>query len=143
MPSLFSSHFKFCVPPHCKLGGYCSCGRKKDDNVDCCSNCLESMEVVICAKKKELSPNVFNILKSVKCSTCRSQFADEATLAAHLASHRSSVQIITVNKAPKDMKGDERRTELRSRRLCTMGNKDVLVRRLEGIFLFLDHGHRN
>lgn len=81
MPSLFSSHFKSRVPPHCKLGGYCSCGRKKDDYVDCCSNCLESMEVVICAKKKELSPNVFNILESVKCSTCSSQFADEATLA--------------------------------------------------------------
>ena len=41
-------------------------------------------------------------------------------------------QIRAVNKAPKDMTVDELKTELRARRLCTTGNKDILVRRLEG-----------
>lgn len=72
MFSFFSLYFKFRVLLYCKFGGYCSCGRKKDDYVDCCLNCFESMEVVICVKKKEFFLNVFNILELVKCSTCSS-----------------------------------------------------------------------
>ncbi|KAK2550872.1 hypothetical protein P5673_028391 [Acropora cervicornis] len=132
MPSCYSSHFKSRVPPHCNLEYYCSCGRKKEDNIDCCANCLESMEIVLCAQNKELSSKVLDILKPVKCSICKNQFADEVTLASHLASHGSQTQIKAVSKAPKDMKVDELKTELRARRLCTTGNKDILVRRLEG-----------
>lgn len=42
---------------------------------------LKVWKLLFVQRKKELSPNVFNILESVKCSTCSSQFADEATLA--------------------------------------------------------------
>ena len=132
MPSCYSSHFKSRVPPHCNLECYCSCGRKKEDNIDCCANCIESMEIVLCAQNKEFSSKVLDILKPVKCSICKNQFADEVTLASHLASHGSQTQIRAVSKAPKDMKVDELKTELRARRLCTTGNKDILVRRLEG-----------
>lgn len=132
MPSCYSSHFKSCVPPHCNLECYCSCGRKKEDNIDCRVNCLESLEVVLCTQNKQLSPKILNILKPVRCSVCKNQFADEVTLASHLASHGSQPQIRAVYKAPKDMKVDELRTELCVRRLCTTANKDILVRRLEG-----------
>ena len=125
MPSCYSSHFKSRVPPHCNLECYCSCGRRKEDNIDCCANCLESTEI-------ELSSKVLDILKPVKCSICKNQFADEVTMASHLASHGSQNHIRAVRKAPKDMKVDELKTELRARRLCTTGNKDILVRRLEG-----------
>ena len=132
MPSTYSSHFKSRVPPQCNLDGYCSCGRKKEDNVDCCVNCLESSEVVLCAQSKELSQTVLDILKPVKCSSCGSQFADQPTLAAHMISHRSQTQIRAVNKRPNEMRVNELRTELRARKLCSTGNKDILVRRLEG-----------
>ncbi|PFX16929.1 hypothetical protein AWC38_SpisGene18772 [Stylophora pistillata] len=65
-------------------------------------------------------------------SVCKNQFADEVTLTSHLASHGSQPLITAVNKAPKDMKVNELKTELRARRLCETGNKDILVRRLEG-----------
>lgn len=90
------------------------------------------MEVVLCAQNKQLSPKVLDILKPVKCSICKNQFADEVTLTSHLASHGSQPLIRAVNKAPKDMKVNELKTELRARRLCETGNKDILVRRLEG-----------
>ncbi|XP_078361840.1 uncharacterized protein LOC144646172 [Oculina patagonica] len=131
MPSPYSSHFKSRVPPHCNLECYCSCGRKKEDNVDCCANCLESMEVVLCAQNKEFTSNVLGILKPAKCSTCGSRFPDKATLESHITLH-TFPQIRAVNKAPKDMKVNELRNELRLRNLCTTGNKDILVRRLEG-----------
>mgnify|MGYP000258916937 CR=1 FL=1 len=90
------------------------------------------MEIVLCAQNKELSSKVLDILKPVKCSICKNQFANEVTLASHLASHGSQTQVRAVSKAPKDMKVDELKTELCARRLCTTGNKDILVRRLEG-----------
>ena len=90
------------------------------------------MEVVLCAQNKQLSPKVLDILKPVKCSVSKNQFAEEVTLTSPLASHGSQPQIRAVNKAPKDMKFNELKTELCERRLCTTGNKDILVRRLEG-----------
>ena len=52
--------------------------------MDCCANCLESMEVVLCAQNKQLCPEVLDILKPVKCSVCKNQFADEAALTSQL-----------------------------------------------------------
>ena len=90
------------------------------------------MEVVLCAKNKQLSPKVLDILKAVKCSVCKNLFADEAALTSHLASRGSQTQIRAVNKAPNNMEVDELKTKLRATRLCTESNKDIPVRRVEG-----------
>lgn len=84
MFSCYSLYFKFRVLFYCNFEWYCSCGRKKEDNIDCCVNCVQSMEIVLCVQNKEFFLKVFDILNFVKCSICKNQFVDEVILVLYL-----------------------------------------------------------
>lgn len=134
MPSSYSSHFKSRVPPHCVLHGYCICGRKKEDKEsESCPKCDESIIVIPCAEKRELSVEVQNALKQYSCRKCGKRFSDEASMETHMDIHKTKAQLNSIKKNPKGMNVKELKAELNARNLSTTGNKDVLVRRLEGV----------
>ena len=81
-----------------------------------------------------MSQEIINILKPIACSSCGKRFADNPGLDAHTkAMHSSVLSVGTRTEAPRMMKVCELKESLRARGLSTSGNKDVLVRRLEGV----------
>jgi len=133
MPSFYNSHYLSRSPPHCSQPTFCKCGREKDKDELYCDFCVTSIEVVSCASQRELTDNVYKALKPLICTQCDKRFADSLSLQTHETSSHSTSHFaceVTVN--PKGMSINQLKAALRSRGLGTSGNKDILVRRLEG-----------
>ena len=131
MPSFYTSYFQSRSPPHCSQSNVCKCGRDKEEDELCCEVCLASIDVVNSANQRKLVDTVIRALKPILCSQCNERFADNLSLSSHHRScHVAEVRRVSVN--PSSMTVGQLKDALRSRQLSTAGNKDILVRRLEG-----------
>lgn len=131
MPSFYTSHYRSRSPPHCNQSNVCKCGRDKDEEELLCEICFFSIEVVTCASNRGLTDSILLALKPVVCKRCNAHFADNLLLSSHLkACCITGVRNSTIS--PATMSVTQLKEALRSRGLNTKGNKDVLVRRLEG-----------
>jgi hypothetical protein len=132
MPSVYKSHYQSRIPPHCNLPDYCNCGRAKGDDDSFCKICLDSIEVVACAKKQEISPKIEIVLKPWPCAVCGKHFADKDILQTHLAIHNSNTDPTKCSqKNPKEMTVAELKSELRKLNSSSYGTKPTLIKRLE------------
>ena len=130
MPSFYTSHYQSRSPPHCSQSDFCKCGREKEDEL-CCEVCLSSIDVVNSASQRKLVDAVMRALKPIVCPQCNERFADNLSLSSHHRScHVAEVRRVSVN--PSSMTVGQLKEALCGRQLSTTGNKDVLVRRLEG-----------
>lgn len=133
MPSFYTSHYQSRSPPHCNQSNVCKCGRDKDEAELTCEICLFSIEVVTCASNRGLTDSILLALKPVVCKNCNARFADNMILSSHLkACCITEVRNSAIR--PATMSVTQLKEALRSRGLTTKGNKEVLVRRLEGEF---------
>lgn len=137
MPSSYTSHYKSRLPSHINSENCCNCGRSKEMSDDTCMVCVDARVIVQCAETEKLLPEVVAMLKPVLCSECNKRFPDTVTCEAHKRVHTRGRQSNTNetdsrNLNPKAMNVSDLKKELRSRQLSTTGNKDILIRRLEG-----------
>ncbi|CAH3162294.1 unnamed protein product, partial [Pocillopora meandrina] len=137
MPSSYTSRFKFRLPSQLNSSNFCNCGREKEINDYICEVCVDARVTVQCAEGQQLIPEVLSPLKPVLCSVCNERFPDTVTYEAHKSVHLCSKQPVgpatnSRNLNPRNMKVSDLKMELQSRQLSTSGNKDVLIRRLEG-----------
>ena len=137
MPSSYTSHFKSRLPSQLNSSNFCNCGREKEINDYICEVCVDARVTVQCAEGQQLIPEVLSSLKPVLCSVCNERFPDTVTYEAHKSVHLCSKQPVgpatnSRNLNPRNMKVSDLKMELQSRQLSTSGNKDVLIRRLEG-----------
>lgn len=96
-----------------------------------CEICLFSIEVVTCGSNSGLTDSILLALKPVVCKRCNAHFADNLLLSSDFkACCITGVRNCTIS--PATMSVTQLKEALRSRGLNTKGNKDVLVRRLEG-----------
>lgn len=131
MPSSYTSHYQSRSPPHCNQSNVCKCGRDKDKDELTCDVCFCSIEVVTCAGNKKLTDSILVALKPVICKKCNVRFADNLLLSSHSnACHNTEIRGSSLS--PTTMSVAQLKEALRIRGLSTQGNKDVLVRRLEG-----------
>ena len=85
---------------------------------------------------KERTAEVVSILKPIVCPSCFTRFSDVASLEVHGNFHRKSVPARLNNPIHvRSLKLEQIRAELGKYKLSLSGNKDVLVKRLEGAFL--------
>ena len=83
------------------------------------------------ANKRELTHSLLFALKPVVCKQCNTLFADNVLLSSHLKF--CNVAGLTSSKIkPGTMTVPTLKEALPSRRLSVAGNKEVLVKRLEG-----------
>ena len=129
MPSFYTSHYQSRSPPHCSESKFCKCGREKDEDDLCCEVYVSSTDVVNSASQRKIFDTVMSALKPVVCSQCNKRFPDNLSLSSH---HRSCHEARRVSVNPTSMTLGQLKEALRTRQLSTTGNKDVLVRRLEG-----------
>ena len=93
--------------------------------------------IVECAEKEKLLLEVVEMLKAVLCTECNERFPDNVSCQAHQRVHSRERESNTNNTDsrnlhPKTMKVSDLKKELQSRKLSTTGNKEILIRRLEG-----------
>jgi len=122
LPSTYTSHYQSRLPPHSVENSSCHCGRTIDnENEDKCNMCIDSEDIVICAKQKKILPTILKILK---------RFPDKHLLKEHIQKvHQQNVRQDIV---PQNMTAHQLKHELRLRGLSTTGNKSILIQRLEG-----------
>ena len=132
MPSSYTSHYQSRSPPHCRQSNVCKCGRDKDKDELSGEVCLSSIEVVTCASNRKLTDSVLSALKPVVCKQCNARFADNLSLSSHLnICNVAVVRSTTLN--PTAMTVSALKDALCGRGLSVTGNKEVLVKRLEGV----------
>ena len=91
----------------------------------------EMSSVVTSANKRELTHSLLFALKPVVCKQCNTRFADNVLLSSHLKF--CNVAGLTSSKIKTRYNDSTYLKEaLRSRGLSVAGNKEVLVKRLEG-----------
>ena len=87
------------------------------------------------AETEKLLPEVVEMLQPVLCSECNERFADPVSCEAHKRVHtrvRQSNTNVTASHNLHPMKVSDLKKDLQSRQLSTTGNKDILIRRLQG-----------
>lgn len=133
MPSMYVSHYESRMPPQVKDSLCCECGRMKNDaDGELCRFCEECCDVLECASKQGLVPAVYNILKPIACPLCNERFADTPSCEKHQTLVHSQGGQSSRHINPKELSVPRLKEELKKRKLSTVGNKAVLVTRLEG-----------
>lgn len=134
IPCTGTHHFKSRIPSHVKQGGpFCDCGRKKETITSTiCKVCSQSQIVIDCSDRRELVAEALEILKPIVCSICKERFADNHILNEHIKVHSGNTMENSRDLHPKSMKVVELKAELQKRGLSVTGNRDVLMKRLEG-----------
>ena len=129
-PLVHKSNFTPRVPPHCSKDDVCDCGREiVSEESSSCRTCLESSELMQCAKEGELTNHLFKILHPVICVHCKERFSDRTILEHHIKrTHRHNARILTSD--PANMNRAALTTALRERGLDTRGNINTLRARL-------------
>ena len=131
MPSSYTSHYQSRSPAHCNQSNFCKCGREKDRDELSCEVCFSSIEVMTCAKQRGLTDSVLFALKPAVCKECNGRFADNLLLSSHSKFCKVSVVRSSIIH-PHAMTVPALKEALRSRGLSCAGNKEILVKRLEG-----------
>lgn len=106
----------------------CACSRTIDEDLTSCKVCIESIELMECAKLAKLTESVTKKLKPIECVTCGLRFADKLTLKNHVGTNHILKDVLN----PKKMNVEELKNALKSRNMNTTGKKTELVKRLEG-----------
>jgi hypothetical protein len=133
-PCTGTHHYKSRIPPHVKQNTpFCDCGREKETITSTiCKVCDQSQIVIECSDKGELLPEAVAIFKPILCWTCNERFADTLIFEKHIKLHSSATIENSRTLHPKSMKVTELKKELQGRGLSVSGNRDILIKRLEG-----------
>ena len=91
----------------------------------------EMSSVVTSANKRELTHSLLFALKPVVCKQCNTRFADNVLLSSHLK-FCNFAGLTSSKIKPGTMTVPALKEALRLRGLSVAGNKEVLVKRLEG-----------
>ncbi|XP_066914986.1 uncharacterized protein [Clytia hemisphaerica] len=81
----------------------CACSRTIDEDLTSCKVCIESIELMECAKLAKLTESVTKKLKPIECVTCGLRFADKLTLKNHVGTNHILKDVLN----PKKMNVEE------------------------------------
>lgn len=96
-----------------------------------CQVCLSSIDLVTCASSRGLTESVLCALKPIVCKQGNTRFVDNLTLSSHLKfCNATEVRSVAIN--PTLMTVTGLKEALLTRGLSTAGNKEILVKCLEG-----------
>ena len=114
---------------------YCQqCSRKLVNTGDSiCKVCHDSSMVIEAARNGKLDGNVSQILKPIECCECGKRFADVASRDRHNENFHTGPVMDANNIIPSEMTVKQLKEELKRLGKSTSGNRDLLVRRLEGL----------
>ena len=135
LPSLsssYNSHFRSRIPCFDNEIQYCCCSRILNGEEEICFVCQQSAIILEDATNGKLSNDILAILKPITCTSCPLRFADRVTLESHLKQEHESKFVPNRFINPANLNLNQLREELKSRKLSTTGNKEILRRRLEG-----------
>ena len=102
--------------------------------------CQDAKVIVQCAMEKSLTDAIIAIFKPVVCNKCKQRYADVNSLKTHtnLAHHGTllpsseSVSPVVAATRLRSMSVAQLKAALKQKGLSTSGNKEVLMKRLEG-----------
>lgn len=133
MPSMYIFHYESRMPPQVAKPHYCQCGRKKSDPEEqFCAFCVDCGTVLNCDSKKELNQMALELLKPICCSLCGERFPDQASREQHVTFIHTKGMQSSRHINANELSVTALRQELKKRGLSTVGNKEILSRRLEG-----------
>ena len=141
-PPSYTLHFRSRSPRHCDTIEFCACGRTRDDLNEKCTVCYAAKTVVECARQKKLCEEIITIFKPILCNECNEHFSDVNTLKVHseaIHSHCASSELalspdpnLLSKRRLSNLNVGQLKVALKEKGLSTSGNKDVLIKHLEG-----------